>query len=133
MKKWKLVTGVALVFVLGVVVGSLGTEFYHKYLFARHKKDPSARKVFILKRFSRDLDLREDQKNEFKSIIDQLENKREALFQHGHSEFVKMMDQGFLEMKKVLSPDQQKKFDEMLEKFKRRKKSRHKFGPPRRK
>jgi Spy/CpxP family protein refolding chaperone len=130
MKKWKLVAGVALVFVLGVVAGSLGTEFYHKYLFARHKEDPSARKAFILERFSQDLDLTEDQKNEFKSIIDQLEDKREELFQHGHSEFVKMMDQGFLQMKKVLNPDQKKRLDELIEELERHKKEGPKFGPP---
>ena len=130
MKKWKLVTGVVLVFVLGVVAGSLGTGFYHKYLFARHKGDPSARKAFILKKFSQDLDLKEDQKDEFKSIIDQLEDKREKFFRHSHAEFVKMMDQGFLQMKKVLNPDQQKKFDELIEKLRRHRKSRGKFGPP---
>lgn len=131
MKKWKLVTGVVLVFVLGVVAGSLGTGFYHKYLFARHKKDPSARKAFILKKFSQDLDLTEDQKNEFKSIIDQLEDKREELFQHGHSEFVKMMNQGLLQMKKVLNPDQKKRLDELIEEFERHRKEGTKFGPPR--
>jgi len=36
-------------------------------------------------------------------------------------------------MKKVLSPDQQKKFDEVIEKFKRHKDSKNRFGPPRRK
>jgi len=132
MRQWKLVTGVALVFVLGVVVGWLGKGFYHKYLFARHNEDPSARKAFILKRFSQDLDLTEDQKNEFRSIIDQLEDKREELFQHGHSEFVKMMDQGFLQMKKILNPDQKKRLDELIKEFERHRKGGPKFGPPRR-
>ena len=117
-------------FVLGVVIGSLGTGFYHKYLFARHKEDPSARKAFILKRFSQDLDLTKDQKNEFKSIIDQLEDKREELFQHSHSEFVKLMDQGFLQMKKVLNLDQKKRLDELIEEFERHRKEGPKFGSP---
>jgi Spy/CpxP family protein refolding chaperone len=131
MKKWKPVTGVALVFVLGVVAGSLGTAFYHKYLFTRHKGDPSARKAFILKRFSQDLDLTEDQKNEFKSIIDQLEDKREEHFRKSRSELDKVMDQGFSQMKRVLSAKQQKKFDALKEKFEKRRKARAKFGPPR--
>jgi hypothetical protein len=130
MKKWKLVTGVVLVFVLGVVAGSLGTGFYHKYLFSRHKADPSARKAFILERFSRDLDLTEDQKKEFKGIINQLEDRREALFQHGHLEFVKMMDEGFVQMKKVLNPDQKKRLDELIDEFERHRKERPRYGPP---
>jgi len=130
MKTWKLVTGVALVFVLGAVAGSLGTGLYHKHVFSRHKADPSARKAFILERFSRDLDLTEDQKKEFKSIIDRLEDRRVALFRQSHLEFVKMMDQGFVQMKKVLNPDQKKRLDELIDKFERHRKERPKYGPP---
>jgi hypothetical protein len=122
MRKWKLVAGVVLVFVLGVVAGSLGTGLYHNYVFSRHKADPSARKAFILERFSRDLDLTEAQRKEFKSIIDGMEDRREELFRHSRSEFVKMVDQGFMQMKKVLNPDQRKKLDELMEKFERHRK-----------
>jgi len=131
MKKWKLFTGVALVFVLGVVAGSLGTGFYHKYLFARHKGDPSARKAFILKRFCQKLDLTENQKNEFKGIIDQLEGKREQYFRKSRLELGKIMDQGFSQMREVLSPKQQKKFDELKKRHERHRKPRTGFGPPR--
>jgi Spy/CpxP family protein refolding chaperone len=133
MKRWKLVTGVVLVFVLGVAAGSLGTGLYHKYLFSRHKADRSERKAFILERFSRDLDLTEDQKQEFKRIIDRVEDRREELFRHSHSEFAKMMDQGFVQMKKVLNPDQKKKLDELIDKFERHRKERSRRdhpGPP---
>lgn len=131
MKKWKLVISVALVFVFGVLVGSLGTELYHKHLFARHKGDPSAKKAFILKRFSQDLDLMEDQKNEFKSIIDQLEDKREEHFRKSRSEFDKIMAGGFSQMKKLLESDQKNKLDMLIEKFERHRKDKPKFGPPR--
>jgi Spy/CpxP family protein refolding chaperone len=131
MKKWKLFAGVALVFVLGVAAGSLGTGIYHKYRFDRHKGDLSAKKAFILKKFSQELDLTEKQEDEFKRLIDQMGDKLEDHFRKTHSEIGKIIEPGFSQMRRTLSPDQQKKFDKLIEKFRRHKKSKSKFGPPR--
>ena len=133
MKKWKLVAGLALVFAFGILVGSFGTGVYIKHRFAHPKRDPSAMRAFLLKKFSQKLDLTEEQKNEFKKLIDQAGGKLEDHFRKSHSEIAKIVEPGFSQMREVLSPDQQKKFDEIIEKFKRHRKSRHKFGPPRRK
>jgi len=72
MKKWKLVTGLALVFAFGLLVGSFGTGVYIKHRFAPPKRDHSAMRAFLLKKFSQKLDLTENQKNEFKRLIDQV-------------------------------------------------------------
>jgi len=136
MKKWKLVIGLTLVFVFGLLVGSLGTGAYIKHRFDPPKRDHSAMRTFLLKKFSQKLSLTEDQKTEFKRLIDQVGDKLENHFRKSHSEIGNIIDQGSSQMRKALSPDQQKKFDEMLEKFKQHRKSRHKFGPhgpPRRK
>jgi len=130
MKKWKLVTGLALVFILGLLVGSFGTGVYIKHRFVPPKRDPSAMRAFLLKKFSQKLDLTEEQKNEFKRLIDQVGGKLEDHFRKAHSEIAKIVDQGSFQMRKTLSPDQQKKFDEMIEKFERHRKARTKFGPP---
>jgi Spy/CpxP family protein refolding chaperone len=131
MKKLKLVTGVVLVFVLGLLFGSLGTGLYFKHHFVHPRRDHSAKRAFLLKRFSQKLDLTENQKNEFKRLIDQVGDKLEDHFRKTHSEIGKIIDQGSFQMRKTLSPDQQKKFDELIEKFKRHRKSKSKFGPPR--
>ena len=136
MKKWKLVTGLALVFAFGLLVGSFGTGVYIKHRFAPPKRDHSAMRAFLLKKFSQKLDLTEEQKNEFKRLIDQVGDTLEDHFRKTHSEIGTIVDQGSSQMKKVLSTDQQKKFDEIIEKFKKHRKSRRKFGPhrpPRRK
>jgi hypothetical protein len=130
MKKWKLVTGLALVFAFGLLVGSFGTGVYIKHRFVPPKRDPSAMRAFLLKKFSQKLDLTEEQKNEFKKLIDQTGGKLEDHFRKAHSEIAKIVEPGFSQMREVLSPDQQKKFDEMIEKFKRHRKSGRKFGPP---
>jgi Spy/CpxP family protein refolding chaperone len=123
MKKWKLLAGVLLVFVLGVLIGSLGTGFYHQYLFDRFRKDPAERKAFFLEKFSERLDLTENQQKAFKTIIDQVDQERRAQILKNRSEFKKIMDESYAQMKKVLNPDQQNTFDELIKEFRERRKS----------
>jgi len=133
MKKWKLVTGLTLVFILGLLVGSFGAGLYMKHHFIHPRKNPSEMRAFLLKRFSQKLDLTEEQKNEFKAIIDQMGERLDEHFRKTHSEIGEIVEPGFSQVKKMLSPDQQKKFGEVIEKFKRHKDSKNRFGPPRRK
>jgi Spy/CpxP family protein refolding chaperone len=130
MRKWKVVISVALVFILGVLVGSMGTGLYMKHHFPHPKKDPSAMRALLLKRFSQKLDLTDDQRNEFKAIIDQVGERLEEHFRRTHSEVGNIIEPGFSQMRALLSPDQQEKFDELRERFKRHGKARAKFGPP---
>jgi Spy/CpxP family protein refolding chaperone len=120
MKKWKLVAGVLLVFVFGVLVGSLCSGLYHQYLSNLFRKDPAERKAFILKKFSERLDLTETQQNVFKAIIDQVDRQRRAQLQKNRSELNKIRDESYLEMKKVLNPDQQNTFDELIKEIRDR-------------
>jgi Spy/CpxP family protein refolding chaperone len=131
MKKWKLVTGLVLIFVLGLLAGSFGTGLYVKHKFIHPRKTPSEMRAFLLKKFSQKLNLTNEQKNGFKSIIDQVGEKLDEHFRKSHSEIGEIVEPGFSQMKNLLTSDQQKKFDEMIEKFKRHRKSRHKLGPPR--
>ena len=122
MKKWKLVAGVLLVFVFGVVIGSLGTGFYHQFLFDRFRKDPAERKAFVLKKFSERLDLTENQQTAFKTIIDQVDQQRRAQILKNRSEFKRIRDDSYVQMKKVLNPDQQNAFDELIKEIRERRK-----------
>jgi hypothetical protein len=84
MKKWKLVAGVLLVFAFGILIGVLGSGFYHHYLSDRFRKDPAEKKAFILKKLN------------------------------------KIREESYLEMKKVLNPDQQNTFDELIKEIRDR-------------
>jgi Spy/CpxP family protein refolding chaperone len=130
MRKWKVVISVALVFILGVLVGSMGTGLYMKHHFPHPKKDPSAMRALLLKRFSQKLDLTDDQRNEFKAIIDQVGERLEEHFRRTHSQIGEIVEPGFSQMRKLLSPYQQEKFDELREKFEGHRKERPKHGPP---
>jgi len=120
MKKWKLVAGVLLVFTFGILIGLLGTGFYHQYLSDRFRKDPAERKAFILKKFSERLDLTETQQNVFKAIIDQVDRQRREQIQKNRSELNKIRDESYIEMKKVLNPEQQNIFDELIKEIRDR-------------
>jgi len=122
MKKWKLVAGVVLVFVLGVLMGSLGTGFYHQFLFDRFRKDPAERKAFVLKKFTERLDLTETQQTAFKTMIDQVDQQRRAQILKNRSEFKRIRDDSYAQMKKVLNPDQQNAFDELINEIRERRK-----------
>jgi hypothetical protein len=113
MKKWKLIAGIALVFVLGLLAGSLGTRFYQRDWSERTFRDPAARKAMILKRLTKDLGLTEAQQKEFKGIIDETDKKLEALGVERRSAVKAIFDESFSHMKEKLDPQQQRRLAEL--------------------
>ena len=124
MKRWKLVLGLLLVFVLGILAGAFGTRIYLKDRFAHLRKDPKARQAFIMGKLSKELELTPDQKIKVEKIVEQTGAKRREFFLKNRPEIKKIMDEGFLQIKKELNNDQQKKLDVMREEFKKRRKAR---------
>ena len=124
MKRWKLVSGLLLVFVLGILAGSFGTRVYLKDRFAHLRKDPKARQAFIMKKLSKELELTPDQKITVEKIVAQVGEKRREFFLKNRPEIKRIMDEGFLQIKKELNNDQQKKLDELREEYEKRRKAR---------
>ena len=120
MKRWKLIVGITLVFALGLVAGSLGTGLYFKHWVYPYKVkgDPKTRKTFVVEKLTRKLGLTENQKTRFEEIFDEVEKKRRGL----HSELRKIRAESMSLMKKELTPDQQKKLDQLHQAFELRKK-----------
>jgi len=119
MKRWKLVAGITLLFVLGLLVGSLAMKFYLERQYPKFR-DPKARKAFFMERLSRELDLTPDQKIKIGEIVEQIEAKRREYSFQRQAEIDKLIDQ----MKTDLNDDQKKKLDAMHEKFKKRQRAR---------
>lgn len=124
MKRWKLVSGLLLVFVLGVLAGAFGTRIYLKDRFAHFRKDPKARQAFIMRKLSKELELTPDQKIKVEKIVEQVGEKRREFFLKNRPEIKRIMDEGFAQIKKELNNDQQKKLDELREEFEKRRKAR---------
>jgi hypothetical protein len=124
MKRWKLVSGLLLVFVLGILAGAFGTRIYLKDRFAHLRKDPKARQAFIMRKLSKELELTPDQKIKVEKIVEQVGEKRREFFLKNRPEIKRIMDEGFAQIKKELNNDQQKKLDELREEFEKRRKAR---------
>jgi Spy/CpxP family protein refolding chaperone len=124
MKRWKLVSGLLLVFVLGILAGSFGTRIYLKDRFEHLRKDPKARQAFIMRKLSKELELTQDQKTKIEKIVEQVGAKRREFFLKNRPEIKRIMDEGFLQIKKELNNDQQKKLDALRKEFEKRRKAR---------
>ncbi len=126
--RWKLILGLLLVFVLGILAGSVGTEFYLKHRLAPLIKEPRARKTFIMKKLSTELNLTLDQKTKIEPIVEQMIEKRREYYLKNRPEIKTIMDQGFAQIREELNEDQQKKLDGLREKFHRRREERDPKG-----
>jgi Spy/CpxP family protein refolding chaperone len=113
MKKWRLIVGVALVFTLGVMAGSVGTQYYQKNWAERFWKDPAARKALLLKRLTRELGLSDAQKQEFKAIIEDVDQKMEGRHRENRAAIRTILEEGFSRMMERLNPAQQEKLKEL--------------------
>ena len=125
MKRWKLVLGLLLVFVLGILAGAFGTRIYLKDRFAHFRKDPKARQAFIMRKLSKELELTPEQKIKVEKIVAQVGEKRREFFLKNRPEIKKIMDEGFAQIRQELNNDQQKKLDVLREEFEKRRKARY--------
>ncbi|UCG14330.1 MAG: hypothetical protein JSU72_07695 [Deltaproteobacteria bacterium] len=74
--RWKLVSGLLLVLVLGILVGSIGTGFYLKDRFTPFQRDSRAKETFIIEKLSKELNLTSSQKTKIAPIVEQMIEKR---------------------------------------------------------
>jgi len=118
MKKWRLITGVALVLVLGILIGGAGSQLYlrHKYHFSLDRKERTAR---LLKTFSKELDLSQDQKVAVEKILQQMAERLHTHLLQRRPEAERIIDESFSEIRQQLSDEQKKQFDSLRERHRR--------------
>jgi Spy/CpxP family protein refolding chaperone len=127
MKKWRLVAGVTLVFILGVMAGSVGTRLYQRSWAERFWKGPAARKTLILNRLTRELGLTETQKQEFKAIIEEMDQKMEGRHRENRLAIRSILEEGYARMMERLDPIQQEKLKDLKARRQERLKQRRKM------
>ncbi len=124
MGKLKTAIGLILLFLVGALTGILGTEIYYKDRMDRfierdppplHRRTPS-----VIKRFSREFNLTEQQRIEIEKIVKESEAKIFGIRQKYMPEIREIHDQSFKQMREKLNPDQQEKLEKLYEKIKRR-------------
>ncbi|HME44605.1 MAG TPA: hypothetical protein VKF36_16065 [Syntrophorhabdales bacterium] len=124
MNTGKLIAGVALVFIVGILVGSVGMSLYIKHHYRHFMPERGNRTAFIMKRLSKDLSLTQTQEAAIKKIVEKTEEKVREHFLQRRSEMTAIIDDGFSQMRKELDDAQKKKLDELREKFERRRQAR---------
>ena len=121
MKKWKVLLGITLIFVLGVLAG-LVPGFYVRHRFPP-PPPPLARNNemhdMILNRFTRDLNLTQDQRMQVGQIMAQTRKKLDEHFAQVQPELQKLMNEEFIQIEKTLDDTQKKKFRMMKERMDR--------------
>ena len=128
MKKWRLIAGILLVFILGLVVGSWGTGMYLRNRLDRFREDPEIRKASILDRLDRRLGLTDAQRSAFQSIVNETEHKVGKSFEKHEAEMQGFIDESFARMSRILSPEQREKLDALRRELEERReawKNRH--------
>jgi len=118
MKLWRLITGVALVLVLGILIGGAGTQLYlsHKYHFSLDRKERTAH---LLKIFSKELDLSQDQKIAVEKILQRMAERLHTHLLQRRPEAERIVDESFSEIRQQLSDEQKKQFDSLRERHRR--------------
>lgn len=117
MKKWRLIGGVALVFVLGVLAGSTGFHLYERHHSGLFWKDPAERRTRFLQKLTKRLGLTEEQQREFKPIVEDMDKGLETLRRGRQADLKKLTDEGFARMKEKLDPAQRQKLDELRARY----------------
>jgi uncharacterized protein YpuA (DUF1002 family) len=118
MKSWRLITGVVLVLVLGILIGGAGTHLYlrHKYHFSLDRKDRAAH---LLKTFSRELDLSQDQKIAVEKILQRMVERLHSHMLQRQPEAERIVDESFSEIRQQLTDEQKKQFDSLQARHRR--------------
>lgn len=110
----------ALTFLLGILAGGAGAFFVGK----RPPEPPGSpvRRERILRRMTRELDLNDKQAQQIRAIMEDAGGKMESLRTQHRPEFDAVRATARDEIRKLLSPEQTRKFDEMVRKVEERRK-----------
>ena len=114
MNRLKLAAGVILIFLVGVLAGTLGTGEYLKGRMDRFGPGgppPHLRKAMVVKRMASELDLTEAQRAEIEKIVEETETRVMDIRRQYLPEIKQALDQGFELMKAKLDGKQKKKLE----------------------
>jgi hypothetical protein len=121
MKKWKLWTGMILIFIAGGAVGTIGTGLFvkHKIVSIIEEGQPVVEKLAV-RILSRRLDLTADQKSETARIIRETQQRLQAIRLRVRPDALEIITTGKEDIRALLDPDQKKTLDQLYTKMKRR-------------
>jgi hypothetical protein len=120
MEKFKAISGILAIFILGIMAGVLGTNMIIKHrIESFHEKGfPPIRPMFM-KRIGSRLDLTPAQRVEVEKIINTLQIEIREIRQEFHPKIKAAFDNSFAQIKKHLTEPQKQKLDKIKSKLPR--------------
>ncbi len=139
MSKFKLWIGIALVFILGSLAGSLGMGMYIQHRFERfvfedsrpdHPPHPPMMRL-LMRRLDKELDLTETQRHEIENLMNQTFENIHSVMREKHPELERLAEENLARIKEKLNAEQKEKLDrlKLFEKMKKRFQHKHSFRP----
>jgi Spy/CpxP family protein refolding chaperone len=115
MKNTKAIIGILLIFVLGIACGALLMHMScESRMNAFVSGKPGMREEVLLKRLSQKLDLDEQQRVAVREIIRGTQAEMKQIRQQFKPQIMQTLEKSRAEVRKILRPDQQKKYDQYL-------------------
>jgi len=118
MQRWKVILRYTVIFMLGLVLGIVGSRLVHKHRFTQAMQNhPSAQRQMMMRHLTRQLQLTKPQQIEIEHIVDaQLKALSDVRERH-QPEIQAIFQQAQDEMKPHLLPKQQQKLDQFMERM----------------
>lgn len=121
MKKLKCILYVLLIFLLGAASGGLGAHLYYQSRLEKiFHGGAKARQEMLLNRLSKQLDLDDTQRREARAIIEKTHAEMDNIRKQYRPQIQAALEKTRIEMAQILRPEQRKKFDEMVAKYRAR-------------
>lgn len=121
MKKLKVFIGIFLIFILGILAGTLGTGFFIKHRIGRFvRNEGHFPPIRILERLSDKLDLSKTQQVEIEKILKQARKQLIEFRQAYRPKFEKIFNNTIEQIKQKLDNRQKQKLDKLTERLKHR-------------
>ena len=121
MRRLKVCVGILLIFILGMLVGTLGTGFFIKNRVANFfRGDGSPPPIRILERLSAKLNLSKSQQTEIEEILKQAQVQLIEFGQVYRPEFEKIFNNTIEQIKQKLDSRQKQKLDKLTVRLKHR-------------
>lgn len=114
MKNIKAISGVLLIFVLGVASGVLGTHiFYKSRIEALTCGESRGREDHILRRLGRDLSLDGQQRDRVKTILHETREEMKIVRKQYRPQIEAVLEKGHDRIRQILRPEQLEKFEKI--------------------
>jgi Spy/CpxP family protein refolding chaperone len=116
-------------FLSGLLIGGAAAWFAAPFLRFHHPRDPERMHQRLMKKFSRELNLSDEQARQVDQIFRASREKMKALHDDAFPKFEALRKETQTAIRALLTPDQQAKFDAMHEKWEKKKFRRRFDGP----